>query len=337
SNDNGPLHPVVRGIPPLPLYDGEKVVETDPDQSLFTRRITEKAVDFIRRQRERPFFLYLPHVMPHVPLFASDAFRGRSKGGLYGDVIEELDAGVGKVLDALRENGLDERTLVIFLSDNGPFLSYGAHAGSARPLREGKLTTFDGGVRVPCLMRWPGRVPAGRVCAEPLTAMDLLPTVARWTGAALPARKIDGHDVADVLEGKPGARARREAIFFYGGDELQALRSGPWKLHLEHDYLTVAGPTRADGKPANWENMKPAAMSESGIRGIASRHGYRVERTPRVLYNLADDPGETRDVAARHPDVVARLEALAEAMRADLGDAFQGRPASGARPAGRRP
>ncbi|HYE97328.1 MAG TPA: sulfatase-like hydrolase/transferase, partial [Planctomycetota bacterium] len=334
SNDNGPLHPVVRGIPPLPLYDGERVVETDPDQSLFTRRFTDRAVDFIRRHKDRPFFLYLPHVMPHVPLFASAAFRGRSKGGLYGDVVEELDAGVGEVLDALRAHGLEERTIVVFISDNGPFLSYGTHAGSAKPLREGKLTTFDGGLRVPCLVRWPGRIPAGRVCAEPLTSMDLLPTFARWIGAP-PGRPVDGRDVGDVLKGRPGARSPHEAIFFYAGEELQAVRSGPWKLHVEHDYLTVAGPTRTDGKPANFENMKPAGMSESGVRGIASRHGYRVERTPRALYNLPDDPSESKDVSAAHPDVVARLEALLEKARADLGDVLTKRRGSGVRPAGR--
>ena len=155
SNDNGPLHPTVRGMPPLPLYDGERVVETDPDQSRFTRRFTERAVEFIAAHRERPFFLYVPHVMPHVPIAASADWRGTSDRGLYGDVVQELDWSVGRILDAIREHGLDERTLVVFTSDNGPFLSYGDHAGSAVPLREGKLTTFEGGMREPFIAHCP--------------------------------------------------------------------------------------------------------------------------------------------------------------------------------------
>src|SRR5581483_8294275 len=173
SNDNGPLHPVIRGIPPLPLYENETVVEHDPDQSQFTRRFTERAVRFIDQHKDRPFILYVPHVMPHVPIFASARFRGTSGRGLYGDVIQELDWSVGEILAALRRNGLDDKTVVIFASDNGPFLSYGEHAGSAGKLRGGKLTTFEGGVRVPGIVRWPGHVPAGRVCGELVTTMDL--------------------------------------------------------------------------------------------------------------------------------------------------------------------
>jgi arylsulfatase len=331
SNDNGPLHPTMRGFPPLPLIDGEKVVETDPDQSLFTKRFTERAVSFIERNASRPFFLYVPHVMPHVPIFASEAFRGRSARGLYGDVVEELDASVGAILAALRRAKVEDHTLVIFLSDNGPFLSYGTHAGSAAPLREGKLTTYDGGVRVPCLMRWPGRIPAGRVCRDPLSAMDLLPTLAGLAGAQGPP--VDGRDIRPVLQG--GAAPAREALYFYAGEELQAVRAGDWKLHVPHDYLVVAGPPRTDGKPANFENMKPQGMQSSGIQGIASRHGYTVRRTGRALYNLRNDPGESRDLAGEHPDVVARLEALAEPARLDLGDTLTGRKGASLRPPGR--
>jgi arylsulfatase len=335
SNDNGPLHPVMRDIPSIPLFDGEKVVATDPDQRLFTRWITERALSFMARNRARPFFLYLPHVMPHVPLHVSEGFRGRSGAGLYGDVIEELDASVGELLSALRNLGLEERTLVVFLSDNGPFLSYGTHSGSAGPLREGKLTTWDGGVRVPSIMRWPGRIPSGRVSAEPAATIDLFPTFAGLLGAPLPSHPIDGKDLWPVLSGRPGARSPQEAYYFYAGEELQALRSGEWKLHLPHDYLTVAGPTRDDGKPANWGNLKPAGMDQSGIRGIATRHGYRVERTGLALYNLREDAAESRNVADRHPEVVRRLEALAERMRAELGDSITGRVGSGVRPPGK--
>jgi arylsulfatase len=335
SNDNGPLHPTMRGLPPLPLYEGEKVLELDPDQNYFTKRITDRAVKFIERNRERPFFLYVPHIMPHVPIHASPGFRGRSERGLYGDVIEELDYSVGQILGALRRNGVDGRTLVLFFSDNGPFLSYGTHAGSADPFREGKLTAWDGGMRSPCILRWPGHSPAGSVCREPVMSIDLLPTLANLIGAPLPKRAIDGLDILPILEGRPDARTPHEALYFYAGEELQAVRSGDWKLHFAHDYLTPAGPPRSDGKPANFENMKPESMDVSGIRGIASRHGYKVVPATAALYDLRTDPGETQDVSAGHPDIVRRLQAFAEKARADLGDTLTGRKGTGVRPPGR--
>lgn len=335
SNDNGPLHPVVRGIPALPMLDGEKVIALDPDQSQFTRTFTDRAVEFLEANRDRPFFLYVPHVMPHVPIAASEPYRGQSGRGLYGDVVEELDDSVGRIVSTIDRLGLSERTLVLFLSDNGPFLSYGDHAGSAGPLREGKLTTFEGGVRVPCLARWPGRVPAGRTCREPIMSIDLLPTWAAVIGAELPDHAIDGRDVRPLLLGEDGARSPHEAFAFYAGEGLEAVRSGPWKLHLPHDYLTVNGPPGRGGKPANYANMKPAAITESGLAGIASRHGYRVAHTERALYNLVDDPGETTDLAARHPEVVARLEQLADRFRTDLGDTLTGRTGTGRRAPGR--
>jgi len=333
SNDNGPLHPTTRGIPSLPLYENEKVVELDPDQSQFTRRITERAVQFIERNKDKPFFLYVPHIMPHVPIFASAKFKGTSKRGLYGDVVQELDWSVGEIMAALRKNGIDERTLVIFTSDNGPFLSYGEHAGSAGPLREGKLTAFGGGVGVPCLMRWPGRVPAGRVTDELVTTMDLFASFVRLAGAALPATKIDGTDVTPFLLGEKGAKGR-ETFWFYSGEELQAVRVGDWKLHLPHEYLTVAAAPGRGGKPSNWENMKPQAIEVSGIRGIASRHGYRVEKMGLALFDLKRDPGEMRDVAGANPEIVTRLQAEAARARADLGDSLTGVSATHARPAG---
>jgi arylsulfatase A-like enzyme len=334
SNDNGPLHPIVRGIPPLPMIDGDQVVETDPDQSLFTRRFTERAVQFIEKNKDRPFFLYVPHVMPHVPIFASDGFRGKSELGLYGDVIEELDWGIGEVLKAIERLELDERTLVIFCSDNGPFLSYGEHAGSAGPLREGKLTAFEGGVRVPCIMRWPGKIPAGRTCEELCSTIDLLPTVAKLVGGPQPERKIDGQDIWPLLAGEHGAKGR-ETFFYYVGDELHAVRAGDWKLHLRHDYLTSYEPRGKGGKPANIENLKPESMQMSGVRGIASRHGYQIKQLDLSLFNLDDDLGETTNVADRHPEVVQRLLALAEAARADLGDSLVQRQGAGVRPSGR--
>ncbi len=323
SNDNGPLHPTVRGIPSLPWYENEIITERDPDQSQFTRRLTDRAVDFIRAQAGHPFFLYLPHIMPHVPIAASAEFRGKSPGGLYGDVVEELDASIGRVLAALRETGVERQTLVLFSSDNGPFLSYGNHAGSAGPFREGKLTAFEGGVREPFIARWPGVIPAGRTQEGFLTSLDLLPSLAHLIGAPLPATRIDGQDLSALLLGKPHARGR-DSFYYYSGQELQAVRQGRWKLHFNHDFLTVAGPPGRDGKPANFANMKPNAIEESGIRGIASRHGYEVRPLPESLFDLTADPGETRDVAAAHPGIVRRLRALAAEARRDLGDALTG-------------
>jgi len=335
SNDNGPLHGSQRGLPPLPLMDGERIVEHDPDQAQFTRRFTERACAFIEKNRERPFFLYVPHVMPHVPIFASEKFKGKSGRGLYGDVVEELDWSVGEIMATLAKHDLDRRTLVIFTSDNGPFLSYGNHAGSAGPLREGKLTTWEGGVRSPCVMRMPETVPAGRTCAEIASTIDLWPTLARWTGAPPAEREIDGLDIGPLMRGEPSAKSPHEAFYFYAGEELQAVRSGDWKLHLAHDYLTSASPPGRDGRPANFERMKPEAMSVSGLAGIASRHGYVVRHQPSALFNLEQDLGETRDVSAEQPEVVARLLKLAEAARGDLGDTLTKRKGANVRAVGR--
>ncbi|MBL9213747.1 MAG: sulfatase-like hydrolase/transferase [Opitutaceae bacterium] len=333
SNDNGPLHPVTRGIPALPLYDNDDVVEVDPDQSQFTARFTARAVSFIERNRDRPFFLYLPHVMPHVPIFASAKFRGRSARGLYGDVVEELDAGVGEIMATLRRLGLDEKTLVVFTSDNGPFLSYGEHAGLSGPLREGKLTTFEGGHRTPCLVRWPGRVPAGRVSDEPWSTMDFHVSMAKMIGATLPNTILDGVDVRPLLFGEPGAKGRDE-FWFYSGEELHAVRQGDWKLHVPHEYLTVAAEPGRGGKPSNWANMKPQSIENSGIRGIASRHGYRVEKIELSLYNVRQDPGETRNLAAQQPEIVARLQQVVARAREDLGDSLTQTKGKNVRPAG---
>jgi arylsulfatase len=333
SNDNGPLHPVTRGIPALPVYENDDVVEVDPDQSQFTARFTARAISFIERNRNRPFFLYLPHVMPHVPIFATEKFRGKSGRGLYGDVVEELDAGVGEIMATLRRLGLDEKTMVVFTSDNGPFLSYGEHAGLSGPLREGKLTTFEGGHRTPCLVRWPGRVPAGRVSDEPWSTMDFHVSAAKLIGATLPNTKLDGVDVRPLLFGEPGAKGRDE-FWFYSGEELHAVRQGDWKLHVPHEYLTVAAEPGRGGKPSNWANMKPQSIENSGIRGIASRHGYRVEKIDLSLYNVRQDPGETRNLAAQHPEIVARLQQVVARAREDLGDSLTQTRGKNIRPAG---
>lgn len=317
SNDMWPSHPTAPKdtYPPLPLIDGDRVVEEMPDQSRLTRRYTERAVDFIRRNAGRPFFLYLAHSMPHVPIFAGKDFRGHSKRGAFGDVIEEIDASVGAVLGELRRQGIDDDTLVIFTSDNGPWLSYGNHAGSAGPFREGKGTSFEGGIRVPCIVRWPGRVPAGRVSDEPWMTIDVLPTVAGLVGAPPPARRIDGRDVWPVIEGRHGARNPHPAYFiYYGMGELQAVIAGSWKLFLPHRSQTLAtGRGGTNGTPASYRPL-PVGLE---------------------LYDLAGDPGERRNVAGMHPEVVQSLLRHAEEARLDLGDSLTRRVGSGVRPVGK--
>lgn len=336
SNDNSnQYHPIIRTFPPLPLFDGDEIVARDPDQSKFTKQFTERALSFIDRNAKRPFFLYVPHVMPHVPIFASEDFQGSSGSGLFGDVIQELDWSVGQILARLEKHNIEDNTLVIFASDNGPWLSYGEHAGSSGPLRGGKLTTFEGGVRVPCFMRWPGKISAGSESSELVTSMDLLPTIAKLVGCELPTHKIDGKDVWPVLSGVPDATSPHETFFYYAGADLHAVRSGDWKLHFPHPFLEVAGEPGKGGKPANFENLTPDAITESGLQGIASRHGYRIKHTELELYNLRDDISESVNVADKHPEVVKRLEKLANVMRDDLGDKLRNMPAKNVRLTGK--
>jgi arylsulfatase A-like enzyme len=329
SNDMWPLHPDYaqlpadarqrkQGYPDLPLLEGNRIVDaevTGADQASLTTWYTERAVSFIERNKDLPFFLYVPHSMVHVPLFVADGFRGRSGRGLYGDAVMEIDWSVGQILDALRRNGLDDRTLVVFTSDNGPWLSYGDHAGAAGPLREGKGTMFEGGMRVPTILRWPGRVPAGATCTELASTIDLLPTIASLIGARLPAHEIDGRDLTPLLSGAPGAVSPHEVFCcYYGGGQLQAVRDARWKLHFPHPYRTLGGrPGGKDGSPAPYEERKIGLC----------------------LYDLRADPGETKDVAAGHADVVARLQRLAQAAREDLGDTLTGIEGTGRRPPGR--
>lgn len=333
SNDNGPAHPSIPGMPSLPWYEGDEVRELDPDQSAFTARITRHAVDFIRRNRRSPFFLYLPHIMPHVPIAASAGFRGKSAQGLYGDAVEELDAAVGVILDTLKNEGLEKDTLVVFFSDNGPFLSYGEHAGSAGVLRGGKLTCFEGGVREPCILRWPGRIKPNSVSGELVASIDLLPTLAGLCGGKLPGKKIDGVDVWPLFSGQTQVSPRKTFAYF-NGTALHAVRSGKWKLHVAHEYLDVAAAPGTAGKPSNWQNMTPLGIENSGIAGIASRHGYRVEQLPQSLFDLERDLPESQDLSSQHAGLVAEMLALAEDFRRDLGDSARKQAGSGTRPAG---
>jgi len=333
SNDMWPLHPTAKTYPPLPLLDGIHTLALNPDQNQLTESYTRRAVQFIEAHRDEPFFLYVAHNMPHVPLFASKAFRGRTQRGLYGDVIEEMDAGVGEILSALERCGLADHTLVVFTSDNGPWLSYGDHAGSAGGLREGKGTTWEGGQRVPCVARLPGTISPGTVCTELATTMDWLPTIMRLatgnrdgnqTDNAVKsndaqdanngtgnARPIDGHDISDLLRATPGAKSKYEAFYYYWNYRLEAIRAGKWKLHFPHSYRSLKTP------------------------GNGGQPGEYVERTvEQCLFDLERDPGESTDVAAEHRDVVQQLERLAERARAELGDSLQKRVGSAVRPAG---
>jgi arylsulfatase A len=311
SNDMGPRQPDGH-YADIPLYDGEEIIERGPDPSQLTRRYTERAVDFIERKHDRPFLLYLAHAMPHMPLGASEPFRGKSAAGLFGDVVTEIDWSVGQVLDALDRHNLAEKTLVIFTSDNGPWLPAGNHGGSARPLREGKGTAFEGGVREPCIMRWPGHIPADTSSDEPVMTIDLLPTIARLAGAEVPQdRVIDGRDIWPLIAGEPDARNPHEVLYFYWLHELQAVRSGQWKLHVPHNYL------------------HPAVVDHDG--GYGKNESRHIDLS---LFDLASDPGETTDVAAEHPDIVQRLQRFVQAAREDLGDSAKKMAGANVRPAG---
>ncbi len=331
SNDMWPLHPENvkakkdgtqrRGYPDLPLYDGEKIAispVTHEHQNQLTTWYTEHAVKFIERNKAKPFFLYLAHNMPHVPLHVSDKFRGKSKRGLYGDVIQEIDWSVGEVMKALKENNLEENTLIMFASDNGPWLSYGDHAGSAYPLREGKGTCWEGGTRVPCIMRWPGKIPAGTESQNFFVNIDLFPTIAKLIDAKLPAHPIDGLDVWPLISGTSSAKNPHSAYwFYYEHNQLQSVMTGDgqWKLQLPHSYRSLQGnPGGKGGQPVPYA---------------------QVELKSPELYDLIRDVRETTNVADLHPEMVKLLEKEAEKARKELGDSLTKQSGRGAREPGR--
>lgn len=283
---------------PLPLMRGEKVIEAPVVQPPLTRRYTEAAVRFITDNKDRPFFLYLPHTMVHLPLNPGVEYKGKSANGRYGDAVEELDWSTGKILDTLEALGIDQRTMVIFTSDNG---SNGRNGGSNAPLRGKKGSTNEGGMREPCIMRWPGRIAAGKVCDEITSTMDVLPTFARLAGAELPkGRALDGHDSWALWSGDAAARSSYTAFYYYRIANLQAVRQGPWKLILSH--------------------------KQRGRRGVAGK------QVSTRLIDLSKDIHEDVDLSAKHPDVVKRLMDLAEVARAELGDG--NKAGRGQRPAG---
>lgn len=293
------------------LYRNEKLIESNSNMATLTRRYTDEAIAFIKKHRQQPFFVYVPHTMPHTRLDASPQFKGKSKRGLYGDVIEEIDFNVGRILDALEELKLTEKTYVLFTSDNGPWLIKnknladgrlpGDHGGSAGPLRSGKVSTFEGGVRVPTILWGPGRVPAGVTCDSIATTMDLLPTLAALAGAKTPDdRVIDGEDIRHLFHGDFAKADPDKAYFYYLRVHLQAVRQGKWKLHL----------------PRAKEPIGAAPFSRNVHIAPADRIGFEKP----FLVDLEKDLGETTDRSGQNPEVVRRLLALAESMRKDLGD-----------------
>jgi arylsulfatase A len=329
SNDMWPNHPEQArndkanqnrksGYPKLPMVEQLRVVDaevTGEDQTQLTTQYTERAVSFIRANRQKPFFVYIPHSMVHVPLYVSSKFAGKSGAGLFADVVMEVDWSVGEVFKTLKELDLDEQTLVIFSTDNGPWLSYGDHAGSAAPHREGKGTAWEGGIRVPTLMRWPGKIPAGTTSDELACTVDILPTVAALIGAELPSHKIDGHDIRPLMMGPENSPSPHDTMpCYFAQDELHGVRDRQWKLILPHTYRTLAGkPGGTGGKPAKYES------AQAGLE----------------LYDMKNDRSETRNVAAEHPEIVARLSAAADAWRADLGDKLTKNQGKGVRPSGK--
>ena len=325
SNDMWPLHPEIVNLPdnhprkntwpPLYLFEGTTRlpdVVTGETQKNLTKWYTERAIKFIETNKDKPFFVYIPHSMPHVPLFVSNEFDGKSGKGLFGDTIMEIDWSVGEVMKTLRRLNLDKNTLVIFTSDNGPWLPYGNHAGSAGPLREGKGTSFEGGVRVPTLFWMPSRIPANTTCDQLASTIDILPTLAYLTGAPLPERKIDGKDILPLMFGEPDALSPHEAFAIYFDRQLRAVRDNRWKLVFPHQYRRMEG--QAPGKD-----------------GFPGQYAYA--QTPLALYDLENDIGETTDVSAVNPEIVKRLQDAADAIRAELGEGNNMGP--GVRPAGR--
>jgi arylsulfatase A len=302
SNDMWEFHPEnPKAYSKFPLHfweNGQVKIErvTKEHQPMLTTWYTEHAVDFIQRNKSNPFLLYVPQSMPHVPLFRSEKFKDKSGAGVYGDVMMEIDWSVGEIAKALKSAGVEDNTLVIMTSDNGPWISYGNHAGKT-PFREAKGTGFDGGTRSACIMRYPGRIKAGSVSKRALCSVDLLPTIAHLAGAGLPKNPIDGRNLWDLISGKRGAVNPHEFYPFCTGPNFEGVISGDgrWKLHLPHEYRTLV---------------------EAGRDGAAGK--YRQARIELSLFDMEKDPLETANVIGKFPEVAARLKGYAERHRREF-------------------
>lgn len=327
SNDMWPVHydgvPAKTGsiklqYPPLPLIRNNERIDTISDlndQAKLTGMFTDAAIDFIKRNKRNPFFAYIAHPMPHVPINASEEFRGKSKQGLYGDVIQEVDHHVGRIMKMLKEEGLEKNTLVIFTSDNGPWFNFGEHAGSPGGLREGKGTSFEGGQRVPCIMRWPGVIPQGIISNQLASTIDVLPTLSVLTGTSLPERKIDGVDISAILKGDLKVTARKNFLYYYRNNSLEAVRRDNWKLVFQHPGRSYLGQAPGIG----------------GFPGKAPENVLFYE----ALYDLRRDPGEQYDVSRQYPEIVTELKLLAQEAREDLGDDLRQKSGNNRRSPGR--
>ena len=310
-------HRKAKRYPQLPFFknfDVVKEIKTLEDQAQLTTELTEAAVDFIERNKDTPFFLYVPHPMPHTPIAVSDKFKGKSGQGRYGDVIMEIDWSVGQIMNKLKEHQLDKNTIFIFTSDNGPWLNFGNHAGSASPLREGKGTAWEGGQREPCVVSYPNGIEGGRVIDTPMMTIDLLPTIAEITGAKLPELKIDGKSVWDIWTGKSNKSPHDAYFFYYKSNELHGVRYNDWKLYFPHTYRSLNGREGGkDGYPVNYD------MNEID----------EIE-----LYDLNNDISESKNVADQHPKIVLEIKSLADEMRKKLGDKLLNIEGTENRPAG---
>lgn len=319
----GPDRPNFKNQPPLPLLqdkinqqnaDTVMILKTLEDQDKLSTLYTEQAVNFLLENSKDPFLLYLAHSMPHIPLGVSSKFKGRSEQGLYGDVMMEIDWSVGELMKTLKKLKLEENTLVIFTSDNGPWLNFGDHAGSTGGLREGKGTSWEGGTRVPCIMRWPKLIAAGTITNKLSSTIDLLPTLVNITNAKLPKNKIDGVNIISILKGED-KNPRNELYYYYNRNDLEAVRIGWWKLVFPHSYPSyeVVTPGRG-GFPGPRKDIKTDSLA---------------------LYDLRRDPGERYNVIATNPEKVRELEQLAEKARRDLGDDLTGFKGDNRRPVGK--
>jgi arylsulfatase A len=311
SNDMWEFHPenpAYWGQWPLQFWNNGRVTiepVTPEHQTMLTAWTTEHAVDFIHRHKDRPFLLYVPHPMPHVPLFVSDKFKGKSGDGLYGDVMMELDWSVGEIMKALAKTDAEDNTLIFFSSDNGPWTSYGNHSGTT-PFREAKGTSFDGGTRSACIIKFPGRIEPGTRSTNAFCSIDLLPTLVHLSGADLPGNPIDGRNVWELISGVPSATNPHEYYAFSTGSTFECVISGDgrWKLHLPHSYRTLIEPGR-DGQAGK----------------------YRQAQIGSSLFDMVQDPRETRNVIEQFPEIAARLKALAAAHAEALFDSNTARPA----------
>ena len=303
SNDMWPSGPIEfqNRWPKLPVIEGDEIIRREVDQTEMTKTITQRSVSFIEKNKDKPFFLYLAHPQPHVPLYVSDERKGSSEQGPYGDVIQEIDWSTGEILAALKKTGVEENTLVIFTSDNGPWMIYGNHGGGTDGLKGQKGSSFEGGVRVPCVMKFPGKLKPGSEVNTSFMTIDLFPTITKLIGAELPIKEIDGVDAWPVISGQQKEPVQEAYFFYYGRGNLEAMRMGKWKLHF----------------PRKWRDEK----TEPGKDGFRGK--YHWKQVGLELFDLSNDRNETRDVSADFPEVVTKMQKLADAKRAELGDGFK--------------